>query len=84
MSKIPSVVWYRAKNTCLDDDCSTSVDSPDALRFRAKIDCNFTGLVWTKNMSGQAFKLIVQYRISMDEDNNYFGELSEKLEIDST
>lgn len=68
----------------MDDDVTAREDSADALRFKAKIDCMFCGLVWTKNNCSKDFKLKVTYRISLDEDNNEFGPESEVLELDST
>ena len=53
--KIPSVIWYRAKNAELHDEVTAQTDSADALRFMAKVDCMFCGLVWTKNYCGKDF-----------------------------
>lgn len=74
--KIPSVVWYRAKNCELHDEVSAQTDSADALRFMAKVDCMFCGLVWTKNHCGKDFQLKVEYRLNNGDDEEH-GDTSE-------
>jgi len=39
----------------MEDETSVSETDPDALRFRAKIDCMFCGLVWTRSYEGKDF-----------------------------
>ena len=68
----------------MEDEVSASETCPDALRFKAKVDIMFCGLVWTRNQCSKDFKLRCQYRLSLDEGNNEFGPVSEELHLDST
>ena len=74
--KIPAVVWYRAKSCELNDEVTARTDSADALRFMAKVDCMFCGLVWTKNHRGKDFQLKVEYRLNNGDDEPH-GEINE-------
>jgi len=67
----------------LEDETAVSETNPDALRFKAKIDCMFCGLVWTRSYEGVDFKLKVQYRLATGEHSEDYEPASETIEISS-